>query len=214
MVADPKTKPKRRRNHVWVQRDDRLFTVEVKLLDGPMTDAFRKANKKVTRTIALRGDDTLDMLHHAIYRAFDREDPHLYEFQFGGKKMMDRNIRRYVMADCMDDMGFADAFTTPNMQQALQTILGTKNAALALAEIQDNTPHNAEITTIGSLNLQPKDVFFYWFDFGDDWYHRVKIISIKENAPEGKYPAIIGRVGDSPPQYVDWDEEEDMLAQA
>jgi hypothetical protein len=41
-----------------------------------------KASRRVARTIALRGDQTLDELHEAIFAAFDRFDPHLYSFYF------------------------------------------------------------------------------------------------------------------------------------
>jgi len=61
-------------------------------------------------------------------------------------------------------------------------------------------------TTIGSLGLQKDDVFGYWFDFGDDWWHQIDVVDIKQEAGDGKYPKITKRVGESPPQYVDWDE--------
>jgi len=64
-----------------------------------------------------------------------------------------------------------------------------------------------ETTTIGSLGLKEKDSFLYWFDFGDDWWHRINIASIEDKSPEGKYPKITVRNGDSPPQYPDWGEE-------
>jgi len=48
----------------------------------------------------------------------------------------------------------------------------------------------------------------YWFDFGDDWWHQINVRAIPEKAATGKYPRIDRRVGKSPPQYVDWDEEE------
>jgi hypothetical protein len=37
----------------------------------------------VNRVIEIRGDQTLDDLHQAIFQAYDREEQHLYEFQFG-----------------------------------------------------------------------------------------------------------------------------------
>lgn len=41
----------------------------------------------------MRGSDTLDDLHWAIFEAFDREDPHCYQFELGGKKPMDRKAQ-------------------------------------------------------------------------------------------------------------------------
>ena len=57
------------------------------------------------------------------------------------------------------------------------------------------------------LGLKVDEVFGYWFDFGDDWWHQVNVVAI-EQAERGKYPKVIKRMGKSPPQYVDWDEEE------
>ena len=37
---------------------------------------------------------------------------------------------------------------------------------------------------------------------------QVNVVGIEEKAASGKYPKVIKRVGESPPQYVDWDEED------
>jgi len=79
----------------WVAKDGRLFTLEVCIVGGPMTEKFIKKNKVVSRTIQIRGDQTLEDLHCAIFDAFDREDEHMYEFQVGGKGPMDPKARRY-----------------------------------------------------------------------------------------------------------------------
>ncbi len=43
------------------------------------------------------------------------------------------------------------------------------------------------------------------FDFGDDWWHKIKVKSIGAEVPRGKLPKVVERVGESPPQYPDWD---------
>ncbi len=43
----------------WVKQDDRLFTLEVFIIGGPMTKRFIKKNKVISRTIQIRGDQTL-----------------------------------------------------------------------------------------------------------------------------------------------------------
>jgi len=164
----------------WVLKDDRLFTLEVCIISGPMTDKFIKKNRVICRTIQIRGDQTLEQLHYSIFDAFGREEEHMYEFQIGGKRTMDPKARRYVLPD---------AFEEP--------ISGPEKPARDLTR-----------TTIGSLGLKANDVFAYWFDFGDDWWHQINVKTIKEKCPAGNYPKVIKRVGKSPPQYVDWDEEE------
>jgi hypothetical protein len=69
---------------------------------------------------------------------------------------------------------------------------------------------SAKSAAIAALNLKPGSSFFYWFDFGDDWWHEIRLLAV--NSPEkgnGRYPRIVERKGESPPQYVDWDAEED-----
>ena len=58
-----------------------LYTLKVFLTDGPITKAF--AGKEISHTIQMRGDQTLQALHRAIFKAFDREEEHLHEFNFG-----------------------------------------------------------------------------------------------------------------------------------
>lgn len=58
-----------------------LYVLKVFLLGGPVTD--KCANKEISRVIEIRGDQTVDQLHHAIFQAYDPWDQHLYEFQFG-----------------------------------------------------------------------------------------------------------------------------------
>ena len=61
----------------------RLYTLEVFIISGPVAKKFAKKNPVVSRTIQIRGDQTLEDLHHAIFDAFGRWDEHMYEFQFG-----------------------------------------------------------------------------------------------------------------------------------
>jgi hypothetical protein len=168
-----------RRGWIRVKQDDRLFTLEVCIIDGPMTDRFTNKNKHVCRTIQMRGDQTLRDLHYAIFDAFGREDEHPYEFQIGGKGPMDPKARRYVLDGVMD------------------------------GQFDEHKPAGTVDTAVGTLDLKKGDVFGYWFDFGDDWWHSISVTDIQEKAGPGKYPKATKRVGESPPQYVDWDEEDE-----
>jgi hypothetical protein len=58
-----------------------LHVLSVFLVAGPVSDKFAK--KVIRRDIEIRGDQTLDQLHAAIFAAYDRFDEHLYEFQMG-----------------------------------------------------------------------------------------------------------------------------------
>lgn len=64
-----------------------LYVLFVYLVRGPIADKF--AGKEISRVIEIRGDQTLEDLHQAIFKAYDRWDEHLYEFQLG-KRPFDR----------------------------------------------------------------------------------------------------------------------------
>jgi hypothetical protein len=76
--------------------DRRLYSLQVLLSGGPVTEEFAERNPVVSRTIQIRGDQTLETLHDAIFEAFDREEEHLYEFQRGNRPH-DPKAQRYVM---------------------------------------------------------------------------------------------------------------------
>ncbi len=162
----------------WVLKDERIFTLEVCITSGPMTEKFVKKNKVVSRTIQIRGDQTLEDLHETIFAAFDREEQHMYEFQVGGKGPMDPDARRYVLHADENDL-----------------LSGKKPAG------------EVHRTTIESLGLKVNEPFGYWFDFGDNWWHQITVVAIGEKAGPGEFPRVIQRIGESPPQYIDWDRE-------
>lgn len=157
-----------------------IYTFEVTLIGGRVTEEFLAENPVVSRTIQMRGGQTLADLHNAIFEAFDREDAdHLYEFQFG-KKPHDRNGVCYEVMESDDLLG-----------------RGPRKGA------------NVRKVKIGQLGLKARGTFFYWFDFGDDWWHRIKVIGTDGESDGGEYPRVTHEVGESPPQYPGLEEYED-----
>jgi hypothetical protein len=59
----------------------KLYTLVVYLTGGPISGEYE--DKTISRTIQIRGDQTLEDLHRAIFEAFNRFDEHLYEFNLG-----------------------------------------------------------------------------------------------------------------------------------
>jgi hypothetical protein len=161
-----------------------LYTLRVSLLTGPVTEGFASANPVVSRTLQLRGDQTLADLHRAIFRAFDREEEHLYEFQLG-KGPYDPQGPRYVHPVMREEPPWGDIAPPAGVVTE---------------------------TTLDELGLRVGRRFGYWFDFGDDWWHQVEVVDIAPEAPAARYPRVVERIGASPPQYVDWDEEEQRAA--
>ena len=151
-----------------------IYTFEVYIISGPMSEEFVEKNQVILRKVEIRGDQTLEDLHLAIFDAFDREEEHLYEYQIGGKGPNDPKAVRYSMPDPFEN-----------------------------SEKLPKSFNYASATSIDSLKLKIGDVFGYWFDFGDDWWHQINVASIKSRSSTGKYPIVIERIGESPPPQSD-----------
>jgi hypothetical protein len=163
-----------RYEHQEIRNMRNIYTFEVYIISGPMLEEFVEENQVVLRKIEIRGDQTLEDLHFAIFDAFDRKEKHLYEYQIGGKGPNDPKAVQY---------------STPDPFENSKDLSKSSNYAT--------------VTTIDSLNLKTDDVFGYWFDFADDWWHQINVASIQSITPTGEYPKVIERIGESPPQYQD-----------
>ena len=148
----------------------RIYTLEVSLLRA----AAVKTSGEVLRTIQIRGDQTLAVLHQIVCEAFCRDSEQQYEFQFGTAPM-DPEGPRYVLAGAFE-VSVAD---------------GTPAAGCV-----DNTG-------LDTLKLKVGQRFTYWIDCGDDWWHQVHVTKIENKVPRGKYPKITKRVGEIPTRSQD-----------
>ncbi len=143
------------------------------------------AKSKIWRKIAIRGGQTLHKLHDMIFEAFDREDEHMYSF-FVPSSPVKFNPRKIYHASVEYTHPYAYENQGPFSKEE----------------------ENAAQTTIESLNLREGQVFYYLFDFGDDWWHEITVEKADGTADDGEYPRIIERKGDSPEQYQYDDEDE------
>jgi Domain of unknown function (DUF6398)/Plasmid pRiA4b ORF-3-like protein len=152
---------------------DALYVLEVFLLDGPISEKFIAKNPVVARTIEIRGSNTLEDLHKTLFKAFNRKEEHMYEFQVGGDRPNDPKATCYRLQQ---------SFLDPSPSES--------------------SVHDVSQSAIASLGLSIDDAFGYWFDFGDDWWHQINVVDIKDGPSSGKYPKITERTGASPPQYA------------
>ncbi len=90
---------------------NRVYTLEVYLTDGPLSSAY--ANLTISRRIELLGRQTLHDLHQAIFEAFERWEPHLYEFNLGEGPAERSQVYFYTGGlDADDDEEAGDPTTT------------------------------------------------------------------------------------------------------
>lgn len=110
-----------------------------------------KGAKRIWHLIAMRGDQTLGDLHEAIFVAFDRFDSHLYSFYFTKEPR-----RRSAAGPTPRE------YATPFMFEEPDPV-GTQRR------------FNAARTCLNTLGLRVGQQFEYLFDFGDSWWHEVKV---------------------------------------
>ncbi len=141
-------------------------------------------NKRVYRHIEILENQTLADLHECIFEAFDRYDEHLYSF-FLTRKAMRSTRAIYDAPEITHSMNLEELFG-----------FGFKKK------------HNAEKTEIGDLELEEKEKLYYLFDFGDDWWHELTVLKIEDAGRAKGYPKIVKKVGESPEQYPEYDDDD------
>lgn len=88
----------------------KLYVMTVFLAGGPVSKKFAK--KVISRTIEIRGDQTLEQLHQVIFDAYNRFDEHLYEFQFGKRPFDPKGPNYGIPGPYEREEGFGDARKT------------------------------------------------------------------------------------------------------
>ena len=137
---------------------------------------------KLYRMIEITGNCTFDDLHEAIFNAFDRYDHHLYSF--------------FITKSNTQNMAFIMDSPEITHPQNTEDLLG-------FGEKKESTSE----TKIDRVGLVEKDVFHYLFDFGDDWWHRIRVNKITNNQEKNRSVKLIKAVGAAPPQYPDYESE-------
>ena len=146
-----------------------------------LLEGCREKYKGIYRTIDALSTNTLEDLHDEIFTLFERYDHHLWDFQFGGRRPNAPHALRFASEDTID-------------------------AEREYSDEADQIRLASEVT-LANLNLSPK-YFFYVFDYGDEWMHKITVSSyqeVKEDDPD-EY-RLVKAVGKIPPEYPDYDDE-------
>lgn len=134
-----------------------------------------KRRRSIWRTVALRGDHTLDDLHEIIFAAFDRDDEHLYSFYLP---------------------------KAPSRQALLRPRCKEYTAPSGFGSGRDPGIENAARVTLDALTLRAGQTFEYVFDFGDESWHVIKVETIGPTQSGESFPRILQKKGASPQQYA------------
>ena len=143
----------------------------------PVVFVFKVAladRKSIWRRIALRGSQTLDELHEAIYDAFDRTTSTSTPSTFRSP--------------------------VPRAGHGLATRLNTPARSIVKTPGRSPTCRCAMRRRPSSVpwGLRPKQVFLYLFDFGDEWWHEITVEQIDATPEKGEYPRVLEKHGRVP----------------
>ncbi len=134
----------------------------------------------VWRKIEIRSDQTLDELHWAIFKAFNRDEDHLYSFYLtppgarrSARSLPHKNAIEFTDPQCYDGYDWGNPHEV----------------------------HDASQTRLADLKLRASRKFDYLFDFGDSWKHEITVEQVNGEIQRHKYPRVIEKHGTSPPQY-------------
>ena len=128
---------------------------------------------KLHRILDIAGNATFEDLHDLIFTAFDRYDPHLYQFILTREEAKSD----HALYDCKERV--LDPYSMEEADMMMD---------------EGDIAHNAATFTLDDAKLQEKDFIYYRFDFGDDWMHRLcleKIYPLEASAIDDEPYAVI-----------------------
>ena len=151
--------------------DPRVYTLCVYLVSGPYGE--ESVGEEIFRTLKVRGDHTLEDLHHAILCSYEREHDRYYEFCLGMDPSGPAGLR-YTGGEALWKYGLLDRVKP--------------GGSIGLAPL----------TTVDSLGLKEGQFFGYWFDLIEEWIHLIHVISIEPGDASEDYPLLVEKEGKAP----------------
>jgi len=131
----------------------------------------------IWRRIRIRADWTLWQLHEAIYEAYDRIDDHMFCFYLTKPGSRGRAAFR-------DAIEYAHPYTVEDAP-----CFGYEPPLCAYDGV------------LSQLGLRTRRRFYYLWDFGDKWWHTVKVEQVLDTLPDGADVTIVEKHGKSPDEF-------------
>ena len=73
---------------------------------------------------------------------------------------------------------------------------------------EEEPPYTTEVS-LADFEPRPGQKFLYLFDFGDDLLHEIEVLAMGPVPATSDFPRVSESHGEAPPQYPEWDEDED-----
>ena len=136
---------------------------------------------EIWRRIRMGAYRTLWDLQEAIYEAYDRVDDHMFCFYLTKPGSRGRKAIR-------DATEYAHPYTVED----------------AAPKFGAEPPLCATRAVLRDLGLRPRRKFYYLWDFGDEWWHTVKVERVFTTVPPGPNLVVQEKHGDSPDEFKQW----------
>lgn len=134
----------------------------------------------IWRRIQIRADWTLWELHEAIYSAFDRIDDHMFCFYLPKPGSRGRAAIR-------DAVEYAHPYTVEDAPK-----------------FGHGPPLCAHDGVLAEIGLKPRRRLYYLWDFGDEWWHTVKVEQVLDSIPNRLQAMVVEKHGKSPNEFKEW----------
>jgi hypothetical protein len=134
----------------------------------------------IWRRIRIPANSTLWALHEAIYKAYDRIDDHMFCFYLTKPGSRGRSALR-------DAVEYAHPYVVEDAPK-----------------FGADPPLCVHDGVLAELGLKTRRKFYYLWDFGDEWWHTVKVEQTIKDEPPGDGYDILEKHGTSPNEYKEW----------
>ncbi|MCR4403964.1 MAG: plasmid pRiA4b ORF-3 family protein [Candidatus Acetothermia bacterium] len=160
-----------------------MATREVCELKVILSDWDARIRGRPYRLLAVPGELTLHDLAELIVSAFDFDLDHCFGFYDNYKSWIHSTECYDIFKDIEEEEG---VWLEPSR---CGSVIKTK---------------------ISDIFTPAKKRWLFLFDYGDEWHFIVDLMGVTRPEKGERYPRILESVGEAPPQYECYDEEEEM----
>lgn len=143
---------------------------------------------------------------HIIRVTLDEDAPIYRDVEIGSAmslaKLAESIVRAYGF-----DMDHAYGFYSGMTQRDLMR-KQPKYELFADMGMDDTDAGSVEKTSVATAFPEVGSKLMFLFDYGDEWLFHCEVTGLGEKVPRKRYPKVVGSVGEAPPQYPDFDDED------
>lgn len=175
---------------------------EPALRSGQVVSLLQVRAQRHGQRIARRPTRAYELLVELIGGPLDLDEIVARRVRIGGDKTLhDLHVLVRRSFDREEDEPYEFMFGAPYEIDARRFTGG-----LVAAPDDPEDTWETQLISLDTLELNESQVFGYLFDFGEEWVHRITVLSVSKETSYAIHARVVERMGSSPPQYPDIDE--------